>query len=278
GDPDEGLAGLHDADGVLEGLQVALQGTGVGRLLEPPAQLAGIGRRQPVVTAVAGQVHDGLGAQTTVEMVVQQHLGRAPDLVNRGAHPPMIRAAATWSLVPIGRFRTEGGQAHGDVLGALVARTVTDLLAGLGDDGLPGGHLDGLPLVLDQDGAAQHQRVLGELRRLRGLLPPGRGDHVRDGDRLVTAVDAADVLIDQLSTGYGNPRRPLDLPHHTRQSAMRPHPTRPDPGRLLPRGWRWAGPPCSPPAGTPPSAPPEPPRGRPFQLSPTWGGELSQLP
>lgn len=84
GDPDQRVTGLHDADGVREGLQIALQGAGVGGLVEPEGELVGVGVGQVGVARLAGQVDDGAGAQSAVEVVVQQNLGRPADLVRGG--------------------------------------------------------------------------------------------------------------------------------------------------------------------------------------------------
>ena len=61
---------------VLERLQIPDQGSAVGGIDEPLAQLLGVGGGQSVVTAGGGQVDDGLRSQATVEVVVQQNLGQ----------------------------------------------------------------------------------------------------------------------------------------------------------------------------------------------------------
>lgn len=96
GDPDERLAGLHHADGVREGLQIPFQGTGVGGLPEPDAELVGVGLGKPGVPGVPGEVDDRAGAQPAVEMVVQQNLGRPPDLVRVGVMPAWM----LWLVMP----------------------------------------------------------------------------------------------------------------------------------------------------------------------------------
>ncbi len=67
-------------DGVVEGLQVALERPAVGGLGEPPAQRLGVVGGQ-VVPAVVGELEDGLRPQTAVEVVVQQGLRCLADLV-----------------------------------------------------------------------------------------------------------------------------------------------------------------------------------------------------
>ena len=51
GDPPQLLRRLHDSDGVTEGLEVALEASGVCAVAEPPPQSLGIGRRQVGVAA-----------------------------------------------------------------------------------------------------------------------------------------------------------------------------------------------------------------------------------
>jgi hypothetical protein len=75
-DPGQRLGGLHDAHRVRERLEVALQGPGVGRVDEPLAQRLGVGRRQPVVAELVGKLDHGRRPKTTIEVIVQQDLGR----------------------------------------------------------------------------------------------------------------------------------------------------------------------------------------------------------
>ena len=90
GHPGDPRGGLHDRDGVVEGLQVAHQRAAVGRLAEPPAQGVGV-RGGQVVPALAGQLDDGLRPQSAVEVVVQQDLGGQADLVAaRSSHPGIL--------------------------------------------------------------------------------------------------------------------------------------------------------------------------------------------
>ena len=58
---------LHHRDGVVEGLEVALQRAGVGGLREPGSQLVRVARRQRV-TALRGQLDDRGGTQPAVEV------------------------------------------------------------------------------------------------------------------------------------------------------------------------------------------------------------------
>ena len=90
GDPGECVGRLHHRDGVVEGLEVALQRARVGRLREPPPERLGVAGRQ-VVADLAGELDDRLRAQPTVEVVVEEHLGRPVYLVTGGSsHPPIL--------------------------------------------------------------------------------------------------------------------------------------------------------------------------------------------
>jgi hypothetical protein len=77
--PHEGVRGLHDGDGVVEGLQVPFERARVGGLHEPLPELAGVGGGQGMVD-VGGQLDDGRRTQPAVEVVVQQRLRGLDDL------------------------------------------------------------------------------------------------------------------------------------------------------------------------------------------------------
>ena len=77
GHPVDRLRPLHDADGVRERLQVPHQRPGVRGLPEPAAQALRIGRRQPAVAVLVGELQHRLRAQAAVQVVVQEDLGRA---------------------------------------------------------------------------------------------------------------------------------------------------------------------------------------------------------
>src|SRR6185312_1381196 len=70
GDPGESLLRLHDARGDVEGLEVLHERAGVALLGEPLAERGGIRLGKFEVVAL-GQFDDGLGPQTTVEVVVE---------------------------------------------------------------------------------------------------------------------------------------------------------------------------------------------------------------
>jgi len=61
---------------VLEGLEVADQGAGVGGFAEPLRQRDGVGRRQGVSDAF-GKFNDGGRTQSAVQVVVKGDLGKA---------------------------------------------------------------------------------------------------------------------------------------------------------------------------------------------------------
>ena len=83
GDPDDRVALLHDADGVGERLEVQLEGLAVGAATHPGRELVGIGRRQPVIAELAGEVDDRRRPQPAVEVVVEQRLRCLADRVER---------------------------------------------------------------------------------------------------------------------------------------------------------------------------------------------------
>ena len=68
------------------------------------------------------------------------------------------------------RARAEGGEADGDVLGAL-RRLVLDPFAGRGDHGLAGGDVEDAGVVVDAELAVEDDCDLFELGALAGLDP-----------------------------------------------------------------------------------------------------------
>ena len=76
GDPLDRVAVLHHADGVGERLEVQHEVVALGAAVEPLGELVDVGGRQAVVAVLAGQLDDRGRPQATVEVVVQQHLGR----------------------------------------------------------------------------------------------------------------------------------------------------------------------------------------------------------
>ena len=81
GHPVQRLRRLHHPDGVRERLQVPLERSAVRGGPEERRQAVDIGGRQVLVAGLLGEVEDGGGAQSAVEVVVQQRLGRPPDRV-----------------------------------------------------------------------------------------------------------------------------------------------------------------------------------------------------
>ena len=140
GDPGERRLGLHHADRVVERLEVAHQGAGVGGLGEPPAERLGVvGAVREHVSARVGQLKDGLRAEPAVEVVVQQHLRRGSDLVPgwraRGFHAPILpqdcsRRHAGWHDVRV--THPLGKHVHASLLGLLVLGLTT--ASCVGDD------------------------------------------------------------------------------------------------------------------------------------------------
>ena len=72
--PLQGVAGLHDAHGVGEGLQVQGEVEAAGPSHHPPGQIVGVGGGQIVVAGLGRQLDHGLGPQAAVQVVVQQYL------------------------------------------------------------------------------------------------------------------------------------------------------------------------------------------------------------
>ena len=107
-DPRQRGGGLHDRDGVVEGLEVLHQRAGVGHRREPLTQRLGVGSGQRV-PHLRGQLDDRGRPQPPVEVVVQQHLRRPPDLL-RGDHWPCTRFGqdgAHAAILPLARARED---------------------------------------------------------------------------------------------------------------------------------------------------------------------------
>ena len=85
GDPFDVLGGLHHRQGVLERRQVLQQVGGLCAAGEPRLQCVGVGLGECPADRV-GQLHDRGDPQTAVEMIVQQHLGQAPGVVDGDRH------------------------------------------------------------------------------------------------------------------------------------------------------------------------------------------------
>jgi hypothetical protein len=90
GDPDQRLRCLHDRDRVLERLQIQLKMATPGGAGHRLGQHVRIGARQTVVADGLGQLHDGLGAQAAIQVIVQQDLRHGADLLNAQAHAPIL--------------------------------------------------------------------------------------------------------------------------------------------------------------------------------------------
>ena len=86
------LRGLHDADGVGEGLEVAHQRPAVRGSAEERRQLGDVGRGQAVIPELLGQFHHRRGPEAAVEVVVQQGLGRLLNVLERqrGGHLTLL--------------------------------------------------------------------------------------------------------------------------------------------------------------------------------------------
>src|SRR5690242_20205213 len=112
-----------------------------------------------------------------------------------------VAIAPSWAglVVPVHGAGGEGGDADRDVLGAVgTGGAVAHPLPGPGMNSLPGLHRQLPPFRLHDQGPAQHDRELVELRALTGLGPAGRAAHMRDAQAVLAGVHPPDVLVDQL--------------------------------------------------------------------------------
>ena len=127
GHPAQLRLGLHHRDGVVEGLQVALERPAVGRLLEPAPQRLRVLRRQRV-PGLGRELEDRLRPQPAVEVVVQQDLGGPGEqlagdgtfgAVRHGPHPtrPSHTDAKGWARMRVFTTIDELGDAVGEDLG-----------------------------------------------------------------------------------------------------------------------------------------------------------------
>ena len=81
----QGLGVLHDGDREVEPLKVLLEVADVRTLVEAPLELLDVVGGQ-VDAVLAGEIDDGARAQSSVEMIVQQHFRHAPEDVARELH------------------------------------------------------------------------------------------------------------------------------------------------------------------------------------------------
>ena len=85
-DPRDRRRRLHDPDGVGERLEVELERLAVGAAPDPGGQLVRVGRRQPGVAGLGGELDDRPGTEAAVEVVVEQDLGCSPDRLEGDRH------------------------------------------------------------------------------------------------------------------------------------------------------------------------------------------------
>ena len=139
----------------------------------------------------------------------------------RQARPRCRSLPAVASVIrPGGQYQGEGGHADCDVFGAVGSRgAVTHPFSGSRMNALAGLHGHLAAFGLHDQGAAQHDRELVELRALPGLGPARRAAHVSDAQAVLARVRPSDVLVDQLGrlASRGDPARLLDQFRHSRQ-------------------------------------------------------------
>jgi hypothetical protein len=103
------------------------------------------------------------------------------------------------AFVAVHRIHGKCGQADGDIFRAgFVGRGVANPLAGVGDDGLPGGDVERAGFVLDTKDAFENDGELVEGWGLAGLQPSCRAAHVGNAGGGSLGVDASDVFVDEL--------------------------------------------------------------------------------
>src|SRR6266536_5704367 len=122
--------------------------------------------------------------------------------------------------VPVNGVRGEGGHADRDVLGAVGSRAaVAHPFPGSRVNSLACLHGHLVPFGLHDEGTAQHDRELVELRALPGLGPARRAAQVRDAQAVLARVSPPDVLVDELGrlASRGDPARLRDEFRHSRQ-------------------------------------------------------------
>jgi hypothetical protein len=86
GDPGQRVPGLHHADCVLECLEVQLELAALRGRRHPLGEAGRVVGGQAPVTALPGEFHDGLRPQPAIEVIVQQHLRNAADLLDGQRH------------------------------------------------------------------------------------------------------------------------------------------------------------------------------------------------
>jgi hypothetical protein len=105
-------------------------------------------------------------------------------------------------IIPMDGFRREGGQAHGDILGAgRRRRAVADPLAGMGDDRLAGPDIQRFVFRFHPQQPLEHKGVFIEFRPLARLLPSARRDHAGDTHCPGVRIDLADIFFDTFGPG-----------------------------------------------------------------------------
>src|SRR5579875_612746 len=159
------------------------------------------------------------------------------------------------SFVAVNGVRGESREAHGDVLRPPGSRrAVPHPFARFRMDPLAGVHRHPAGLGFHDEGPAQHNRELVELRALPWLGPARRAAHAGYADAVLARAGQSHVLIDQLGrlARGGHPARFADQLRHARQylasharragpGGVRQPRRRPAPGRRRPGSvrWRW---------------------------------------
>ena len=134
-----------------------------------------------------------------VGLVVEQEAGGTDGVLVAGAQAADVDPHAAYAGSRCTVSGPKAGQADRDVLrAAVLGRGVAHPLPAAHEHGLAGAHVQLALLVLHAQAAAEHDRVLVELRALPGLEPALRRAHAGDAHALLAGVHAADELLDAL--------------------------------------------------------------------------------
>lgn len=102
-------------------------------------------------------------------------------------------------LVAMYRIRGKGWQADGDILGAVRKWSgITDPLAAMRDNGLPGGYIKFSGFMMHAQRSPQDDCVLVKFRSLSGFFPACGTTHVGNAHGGGGCVDASGIFVNDL--------------------------------------------------------------------------------
>lgn len=120
------------------------------------------------------------------------------------------------------RIGRKGRKTHGDVLGAFGhGAAVADPLAGMGDDGLAGVHVEYAALMFDTQHASNDDGDFLELGTLAGLFPALGGYHTGNAHGAMAGIHAPGIFLDglRLVARRGDDGRAIDQCGHNETCA-----------------------------------------------------------